>query len=445
GKYFGPTSPCDEVSLSTDLSEAGSEALAKHYLADASASYTHGDEGVVSSSEASLPTDEDTDDELRGSNGGGRRVVRRKHRRHHQHQHSPDTTNTTTTTPPHHTNTQSHNNNTRRNKDSGLPQSCTPRPQPPTLQEYEWASSESSPECHPSTRHHHHQRTLRHHHNTLTTPDTEEVVERRQRLLNMPQNRYSDLALAQSNRNNDVGGVDGDDDDMGRMSQSISSASLADLMDKLRQRAAQRPMSLSRDNSVASNLSEMVTSPLGSRRYPFKREDSVCSNVSGVSDLAPSECCSEASLDVSVKDDLAVSTLTCLDNIEHELDDLKTDMIEMDQEVTKFTSRPDPYTFKTTYSDVSVGSGESRPPSAMEVYSSPRSKLSSQALLRAQMTSDAENADSDSCQQQVSEASGSMEWDSPQHGWSSSSRPRPLSLPTTLPSHTASRCITQVP
>lgn len=46
GKYFGPSSPCDDTSLSTDLSEAGSEALAKHYLADASASYTHGDEGV---------------------------------------------------------------------------------------------------------------------------------------------------------------------------------------------------------------------------------------------------------------------------------------------------------------------------------------------------------------------------------------------------------------
>lgn len=46
GKYFGPSSPCDDNSLSTDLSEAGSEALAKHYLADASASYTHGDEGV---------------------------------------------------------------------------------------------------------------------------------------------------------------------------------------------------------------------------------------------------------------------------------------------------------------------------------------------------------------------------------------------------------------
>lgn len=46
GKYFGPSSPCDDNSLSTDLSEAGSEALAKHYLADASASYNHGDEGV---------------------------------------------------------------------------------------------------------------------------------------------------------------------------------------------------------------------------------------------------------------------------------------------------------------------------------------------------------------------------------------------------------------
>lgn len=224
----------------------------------------------------------------------------------------------------------------------------------------------------------------------------------------------------------------------------MSSASLADLMEKLRQRAAQRPLSLSRDNSVASNLSEMLTSPMGTRRFPFKREDSVCSNVSGVSDVAPSECCSEASLDVSVKDDLAATTLTCLDNIELELDDLKTDMFEMDQEVTKFTSRPDPYTFKTTYSDVSVGSGESRPPSAMEVCSSPRSKLSSQALLRAQMASDAENADSDPWQQQVSEASGSMEWDSPQHGWSSGSRPRPVSLPTALPSHSASRSVTQV-
>lgn len=221
---------------------------------------------------------------------------------------------------------------------------------------------------------------------------------------------------------------------------TISSTSLSDLMDKMRHRAARS--SMSRDTSIASNLSELVTSPLGNKRF-FRREDSVCSNLSGVSDLAPSEC-SEMSLDVSVQEDLANRTFTCFSNIEHELDDLKSSMIEMDEEVTKFVARPDPYSFKTTFTDNSVCSGESRPSSAMEILSAHRSranlKLGLQAA-RPNVSSDSEVveagvADASSGSNQLisgSEAEGSLEWDSPQHGWTSTRAP-PLSQLTELPS-----------
>lgn len=221
---------------------------------------------------------------------------------------------------------------------------------------------------------------------------------------------------------------------------NISSASLSDLMDKMRHRAARG--SVSRDASIASNLSELVTSPLGNKRF-FRREDSVCSNLSGVSDLAPSEC-SEMSLDVSVQEDLANGTFTCFNNIEHELDDLMSSMIEMDEEVTKFVARPDPYSFKTTFTDNSVCSGESRPSSAMEILSAYRSRANLKLGLQAakpNASSDSEVveagvADASSSSNQLisgSEAEGSLEWDSPQHGWTSTRAP-PLSKLTELPS-----------
>lgn len=232
----------------------------------------------------------------------------------------------------------------------------------------------------------------------------------------------------------------------------ISSASLSDLMDKMRYRAARG--SMSRDTSIASNLSELVTSPLGNRRF-FRREDSVCSNISGVSDLAPSEC-SEMSLDMSVQEDLASRTFTCFNDIEHELDDLKSSMKEMDEEVTKFATRPDPYSFKTTFSDYSIGSGESRPSSAMEILSAHRSRASLRLGLQAarpNMSSDSEvleagAGDASTGSNQFvsgSEAEGSLEWDSPQHGWSTTRAP-PLSKLPEMPSEDAesSRASVQV-
>ena len=235
-------------------------------------------------------------------------------------------------------------------------------------------------------------------------------------------------------------------------SGNISSASLSDLMDKMRHRAARG--SLSRDASIASNLSELVAVPLGTKRF-FKREDSVCSNLSGVSDLAPSEC-SEMSLDVSVQDDLANQTFSCFNNIEHELDDLKSSMLEMDEEVTKFVAKPDPYSFKTTYSDYSLGSGESRPSSAMEILSVHRSRANLRLGLqpaRPNTSSDSEVVEGGAADASLgsnhfvsgSEAEGSFEWDSPQHGWTSARAP-PLSKLPELPSEDAesSRASVQV-
>ncbi|KAG0711907.1 hypothetical protein GWK47_019582 [Chionoecetes opilio] len=220
------------------------------------------------------------------------------------------------------------------------------------------------------------------------------------------------------------------------LSGNISSASLSDLMDKMRHRAVRS--SLSRDASIASNLSELVALQQGSKRF-FKREDSVCSNLSGVSDLAPSEC-SEMSLDMSVQEDLACSTFTCFNNIEHELDDLMSSMQEMDEEVTKFVAKPDPYSFKTTFSDYSLGSGESRPSSAMEILSAHRSRANLRLGLqpaRPNTSSDSEVVEGRAAGASLgsnqfisgSEAEGSFEWDSPQHGWTSARAPALSKLP----------------
>lgn len=220
-------------------------------------------------------------------------------------------------------------------------------------------------------------------------------------------------------------------------SSNISSASLSDLMEKMRHRGHRG--SGSQDNSLASNLSEQVTSPQGSKRFLFKREDSVCSNLS---DFAPSEC-SEMSLDVSVQEDLALRTFSCLDNIEHELDDLKSSVLEMDEEVTKFNSKPNPYTFRTTFSDNSITSGDSRPNSAMEIVNARRSRASFKGLLTAKPNTSSESEAVEGGGADVlhppshgfsgSEAEGSFEWDSPQRGWSNARAP-PLSQLPEIPS-----------
>ena len=215
--------------------------------------------------------------------------------------------------------------------------------------------------------------------------------------------------------------------------------SLSDLMERMRQR---NRGSISRDNSIASNMSDLLLSPSGTRRLTFKREDSICSNIS---DFAPSEC-SEMSLDVSLKEDFGHKTFTCLDDIEHELDDLKSSMIEMDEEVTKFNSKPNPYMLKTTFSDYSITSGDSRPGSALDILNTHRSRANMKGLLGPKVGNSSESEvvegaavnPSQPSSQVVSgsEAEGSFEWDSPQHGWSSMKCP-PLSKLPEQPSEDA--------
>ena len=211
-----------------------------------------------------------------------------------------------------------------------------------------------------------------------------------------------------------------------RRGSIFSNSSLSDLLERMRHRGSNRT-SISRDASVCSNLSELNLS-WGGRKYPFHRDDSVCSNLS---DLAPSEC-SELSLDISLKDEvISHQTITYLADIEHELDDLKHTMLEMDEEVTKFTSLPNPYTLKTTFSDNSITSGESRPNSALEMVKSRKSRTSLRRIIASRsMSSESEPIDAhvareeetgknsnSSCHISGSEAEMSMEWDSPQHGW----------------------------
>ena len=184
---------------------------------------------------------------------------------------------------------------------------------------------------------------------------------------------------------------------------------------------------MSRDASVCSNLSDM-NSPLGFKKFPFNREDSICSNLS---DFTPSEC-SELSLDVSLKDEIiSHQTITHLADIEQELDDLKHTMLEMDEEVTKFTSLPNPYTLKTTFSDNSITSGESRPNSALEILKTRKSRANFRSIIASRSLScesdvpdispeDADNSKNNNSGIPISgsEAEISLEWDSPQHGWS---------------------------
>ncbi|XP_069945000.1 uncharacterized protein [Cherax quadricarinatus] len=444
GKYFGPDSPCEEVPcdegslLSTDVSEASnSEALAQPYHADASASYSAGD-GGSSSGEESLPTDEDSDAHRHGTN---KRVIKRKHRASElcKNQGTPSRQSLVKPTAVQAVSLTSCGGKPKtetRHVSSKL--SSTAGVDHPL--QSEWISSESSlgkatclvPGQVPSRG------LTRHQGDGSETPDSEEMVERRKRLQNMTSRKSVEHA--------DEGDWFGDNrvqpegEEEHQPSSNISSASLSDLMEKIRHRGHRG--SISRDNSIASSLSELVTSPVGSKRFSFKREDSVCSNLS---DFALSEC-SEMSLEVSVREDLACKTFTCLDDIEHELDDLKSSMLEMDEEVTKFTSRPNPYTFKTTFSDCSITSGDSRPNSAMDLVNAHRSRASFKGLIASKPNTSSESDAVEACGAETtqplnhgisgSEAEGSFEWDSPQHGWSSMHAP-PLSRLPELPSEDA--------
>ncbi|XP_042862989.1 uncharacterized protein LOC122247622 isoform X7 [Penaeus japonicus] len=453
GQYFGPDSPCGEgpgedLSLvSSEVSEV-SEVFAHHYLADASASISAGDVGS-SSGENSLPTDEDSDVELFG---GHKRVVRRKHRSSeiHRNQLTPSHGRATgsggrvlTTTSSAAAAAKKHKAESKNPAKRQERQGTCQHP----LQE-DWGSSESSPGHGAPTGGHLPQvkELTRHLGDGSETPDSEELVEKRRHqgglMMRPSQTRDQEDWLVDSSRLQPEG------EEESHISTNISSASLSDLMEKMRHRGCRG--SISRDNSIASNMSDFVTSPQGSKRFTFKREDSVCSNLS---DFAPSEC-SEMSLDVSVRDDLACKTFTYLDDIEHELDDLKSSMLEMDEEVTKFSSKPNPYTFKTTFSDYSITSGDSRPSSALDLVNAHRSRASFRGILgqRGAVSSDSEAieggpADASHTQGHVvsgSEAEGSFEWDSPQHGWSSARGP-PLSRLPELPSEDAesSRASTQ--
>ncbi|XP_045120346.1 uncharacterized protein LOC123509836 isoform X10 [Portunus trituberculatus] len=437
GKYFGPDSPCAEAPLEdcspitpiTDFSEAStSEARCQHYLADASASLSAND-GAQSSSENSLPTDGESDAELFP---GTKRLVKRKHRASELQRNQANHRQCSPKPRSRHNSV----NNRRHKGEARVPNEGQGSAMTHNQQTM-WLSSESSPEYVRSAVRSH--GLASHQTYDLETPDSEEVIDRIRR----------DLRGSQHGRVGDYNGpwhADGREQPDGEEvlpCGNISSTSLSDLMDKIRHRAARG--SISRDASITSNLSEMVSMPHGSRRL-FKREDSVCSNLSGVSDLAPSEC-SEMSLDVSVQEDLASLTFTCFNNIEHELDDLKSSMLEMDEEVTKFVARPDPYSFKTTFSDYSMGSGESRPSSAMEILSAHRSRANLRLNLqpaRPNTSSDSEVVEGGTADASLgsnhlvsgSEAEGSLEWDSPQHGWTSAKAPV-LSKLQELPSEDA--------
>lgn len=106
----------------------------------------------------------------------------------------------------------------------------------------------------------------------------------------------------------------------------------------------------------------------------LRRDDSICSNLS---DFAFSEC-SEISLELSIKDEsIADQTITSLADIEDELNTLKSSVIEMDEEFLRFASKPNPYLLRTTYTDYSLDSGESRPESSLDNYRKFRSRSSS--------------------------------------------------------------------
>ncbi|XP_066982084.1 uncharacterized protein [Macrobrachium rosenbergii] len=446
GRYFGPDSPCSEapcedVSLvsSIDVSEASnSEFHARDYLADASNSYSAGDAGS-SSENNSLPTDEDSDAELFGSSN---RIVKRKHKASeiHRNQVQGTPSKQSAANSPAIQMTSSHSNGGRKIRNDNRCGQAYSSSAPTTSHPLQdgWLSSESSPvhrsSCPPCPAP---WRDLtRPQGDGSETPDSEDLAEKKKRLQRISPPRHSaGVEQEESWYTDNRLQPEGEE----RHNAAVSSTSLSDLMERMRQR---HRGSISRDNSIASNMSDVLLSPGGSRRFAFKREDSVCSNIS---DFAPSEC-SEMSLDVSLKEDFGCKTFSCLNDIEHELDDLKSSMLEMDEEVTKFTSKPNPYMLKTTFSDYSVTSGDSRPGSALDIINNHRSRATMKGLIGTKVGTSSESEviegavvnPSQSSSQVVSgsEAEGSFEWDSPQHGWSSMKCP-PLSKLPEQPSEDA--------
>ena len=208
-------------------------------------------------------------------------------------------------------------------------------------------------------------------------------------------------------------------------------ASFSDLMEKMRYRQTMR--SRSREPSICSNLSEsQLNSPSSFRKFPFKRDDSVCSNLS---DLAMSEC-SELSMDISVKEEVN-NTFRCLEEIEHNLDELKSSVLQMDEEVHSFVAKPDPYSLKMTFSDYSLSSKDD--PDSLSVISESRDsgrrrRPSGSSVRRAEsrrrldtISTSGEEESAEALREgdkrviraSDTEADVSLEWDSPRHGWAS--------------------------
>ena len=199
-------------------------------------------------------------------------------------------------------------------------------------------------------------------------------------------------------------------------------------------RSRQAHRSLSREPSIASNLSDFLISPLSAHlRFPFLHEDSVCSNSS---DFAVSEC-SELSMDVSVKEEVN-NTFRFLEEIEQDLDDLKTSVLQMDEEVALFNTKPNPYSLKMTFSDYSLSSskehslangphetdGVTVQPSKESVGPGPFFGVGWEEDEHQEMETEAVPA---AAPQAIGPGAGvrnsdtdaelSLEWDSPEHGW----------------------------
>ncbi|CAL4079103.1 unnamed protein product, partial [Meganyctiphanes norvegica] len=392
----------EELSYASSfVSEDGNSAI-HHYLADASASYSH-DDLASSHSENSLPTDEDSDVEFITRN----KVVKRKHRvselqRNKLLQTGPSSNQLSVPSV-----NASPKPGFIKTKNSSPLKSGVPRPSHLLVD-----SCESSPDhvihhASPSIR-----KIIRHQGDGSETPDSEEQYEKHKRTHPIQSSSSTSKPLSSltktDKRLQPEGSEEGSNDSM--YNAAMHSDSLDDLIQRMRTRGQRA--ALSRDNSIASNISDLLSPNGNSKRFTFSRSNSICSNLS---DFAPSECGSEMSIDVSMHEDLAFQTFTYFDDIENELDDLKTSIGEMDQEVFCFAQRPNPYSFKTTFSDGAT-SGDSRPNSALEIITAHRNRSSAKTFTP---TKNGILQDGDMPEGEMSETGGSFEWDSPQHGWSS--------------------------
>ncbi|XP_047739860.1 uncharacterized protein LOC108678441 isoform X3 [Hyalella azteca] len=265
------------------------------------------------------------------------------------------------------------------------------------------------------------------------TPETRDVSQESTREIEFAKRCY----FANPGSDDDGGSTDA----MGEPCEDVwSGAPYSDLLERMRSRQVRR--SLSRDPSVCSNMSDLMSPNSSHFRLPFKREDSVCSNLS---DFTVSEC-SELSMDVSVKEEVN-NTFRCLEEIEQDLDELKTSVLQMDEEVALFATKPNPYSLKMTFSDYSLSSKEDNDSlphlhdessclDVQQVVLVGAASASSDARVRelpglpapvnddkvpAVLTlSGGKTVNGISATRQLSdtEAEASLEWDSPRHGWS---------------------------